>query len=321
MKKKLQGLVAKFLVVLLLIVFVIPTTSTYAISKNDIINNLNTMMSKYPNGSTWCGTYYANDGSAGPWECFGFACEIFRGIFGCEMPRAYTADMWHFANTNNVVCVGSIASPTESAVKNLLSTAKPGDIIQARGAYSHTIVVTNASDVGINIFDANFDWNNTIRTNGYLSHETIANQYYVGLSLYRYNNYPSDVTVPDIPTGALSLSWGDRVQIQWNTVSNADNYECGLIDVETKEIILKTTTNNWYHNFYKVPEGDYYAYVCAMNTAGASRHSDWMYTTVVWYDVVYHSNGGSNAPTAQTKYCDTDLTLSTSIPTPYRLYL
>ena len=301
-------------VAMFVLVSVIHTVNIHAMDKSDVINNLSVMMSKYPDGSKWCGTYYANDGSEGPWECFGFACEIFRGIFGCEMPRAYTNDMWHFANTNNVICVGSIASPSESDVKNLLSTAKPGDIIQARGAYQHTMVVTNASDVGINIFDANYDGNNTIRTNGYLSHGAIASQYYVGLSLYRYNNYPSDITVPDVPTGALSMAWGDRVQIQWNTVNNADSYECGLIDVETKEIVLKITTNNWYHNFYKVPEGDYYAYVCAKNSAGASRHSNWMYTTVAWYNVVYNYNDGSNVSSLQTKYCDTNLILSSDRP-------
>lgn len=261
-------------IIALIIGMLLCTSNAYAMTKTEIVNNLNSLKNKYYNGSEWCGTYYANDGSAGPWQCFGFACEIFRGTFGCEMPRAYTADMWHFANTNNVVCVGSIASPTENQVKNLLSKARPGDVLQARGGTQHTMVITNASDVGINVFDANYDNHNTVRVDAYLSHGTVASKYYVGLSLYRYNQYPND-DIPDQPQNCQAGSWDDRVQIQWDRVGNADYYECGLIDVNTRNIVLKEDVNDWYYNFYNVPEGQYFAYVCAHNSAGTSLHSGW----------------------------------------------
>lgn len=222
----------------ILFVCVLSTINGYAISQTDINNNLQKMKNQYPNGGTWCGTYYANDGSVGPWDCFGFACEVFRGVFGCEMPRAYTSDMWHFANTNNVICIGSIGSPKESQVKNLLSTAKPGDIIQAMGNVQHTMVVTHASSSGINVFDANSDSKNTIRYAAYLSHATIANTYYVGLSLYRYKNYPTDDTnptpvAPAAPTIRLSAETtkeSSPITVSWDAVSGATEYEYYLTE-------------------------------------------------------------------------------------------
>lgn len=80
---------------------------------------------------------------------------------------------------------------------------------------------------------------------------------------------------PDQPQNCKAGSWDDRVQIQWDRVGNADYYECGLIDVNTRNIVLKEDVNDWYYNFYNVPEGQYFAYVCAHNSAGTSLHSGW----------------------------------------------
>ena len=80
---------------------------------------------------------------------------------------------------------------------------------------------------------------------------------------------------PAAPRNCQSGSWDSRVQIQWETVSNATGYECGLIDVNSRNIISKADTTDWYYNFYGVPEGSYYAYVSAYNSAGYSSHSNW----------------------------------------------
>lgn len=92
------------------------------------------------------------------------------------------------------------------------------------------------------------------------------------------------MSAPSAPTNCQSASWDDRVQIQWNTVNNASGYECGLIDINTRETIVKTTNTeaDWYHNFYNVPEGQYYAYVSAYNSAGYSSHSNWYRVDVTY---------------------------------------
>ncbi|MCH5212824.1 MAG: peptidoglycan DD-metalloendopeptidase family protein [Oscillospiraceae bacterium] len=97
---------------------------------------------------------------------------------------------------------------------------------------------------------------------------------------YDYNNSGP----PSAPTNCFSESWSDRVQIQWKTVSNADYYECGLIDINTRKTVVKANVNDWYYNFYNVPEGQYWAYVCAHNSAGTSSHSNW-YRVDVGYPV------------------------------------
>lgn len=93
-----------------------------------------------------------------------------------------------------------------------------------------------------------------------------------------------NITKPTAPTNCLSESWDDRVQIQWDRVNNADYYECGLIDINTRKTIVKANVNDWYYNFYSVPEGQYWAYVCAHNSAGTSSHSNW-YRVDVTYKV------------------------------------
>ncbi len=105
------------------------------------------------------------------------------------------------------------------------------------------------------------------------------------ISQYWWNNYLgwgwfggvelSSVSPPSAPTNCLAGSWDDRVQIQWDRVDNADYYECGLIEVNTRELVVKADINDWYYNFYGVPEGQYFAYVCAHNSAGTSSHSNW----------------------------------------------
>lgn len=288
----------KIFTMLLGIVFIfsLSVVNIFAISQSDINSNLQKMKNKYPNGSHWNGTYYANDGSEGPWECFGFACEVFRGVFGCEMPRAYSSDMWHFANTNNVVCLGSIANPTESKVKNLLSTAKPGDIIQARGNVQHTMVVTNASDLGINVFDANSDGRNTVRVGAYLSHATVAGTYYVGLSLYRYKNYPAtttDVTpaAPSIRLSGTSTTTAYPITVSWDAVTNAASYEYYLTEfpegwayeTNTQHGIVTGTSIT----FPNLTSGKYTIFAHALSAGGKqSPQSNWASFNVYAEDYV-----------------------------------
>ena len=142
-----------------------------------------------------------NDSYGGCRGCYGFARLVFNKLFDCDMPSAYyNARRYEYVNANNVVLVGQlegVSEVTAQNVKTLLSQAKLGDIIQACGSYNHTMVVVEADDAGIVLYDANSLGDNVIcRTRRSYAemaeiygkaHESSA----TGMSLYRAANYGS----------------------------------------------------------------------------------------------------------------------------------
>lgn len=252
--------------------------SAQGTSREDIIGQrLEALKQKYPNGSKWSGTYYANNGSSGPWDCFGFACEIFRGLYGCEMPRSYTGDKYHFANLNNVICIGTVDAPNATTASQLLSQAKVGDIIQANGKYEHTMIVNAADSKDISIYDANSDFKNTIRTDYIMSHATFAGTYYNGFSLYRY----SGTVAGSGSSGSSSQTdqAGRTVVDNTYTIASASQYY--MMNVYAGKDANGTKVTAWatdgskeqQYKIQYVGNGQYYIYaVCSGN--GGSRVVD-----------------------------------------------
>lgn len=171
------------------------------------------------------------------------------------------------------------------------STPQAGSIICLTGSFEHVAIIEKIegntayiSEGGFKSAGSNYGYCRLRTTNV----NNIANEYasWSGLSLIGYVYFGGGtIAPPSAPTNCQSGSWDDRVQIQWNTVDNADGYECGLIDANnTNNTIVKTTNTeaNWYHNFYNVPEGQYYAYVSAYNSAGFSSHSNWYRVDVTY---------------------------------------
>ena len=141
------------------------------------------------------------DSYGGCRECYGFARLVFNKLFDCDMPSAYyNARRYEYVNTNNVVLIGQlegISEVTAQNVKTLLSQAKLGDIIQACGSYNHTMVVVEADDTGIVLYDANGLGDDIIRQTR-RSYAEMAEIYgkdhevsATGISLYRAANYSS----------------------------------------------------------------------------------------------------------------------------------
>lgn len=184
--------------------FSVGTTKVSAMTITDLKERMGQAKLVYKDGDIWSNVYYANNGTPGPWECFGFACEIFRRLFQCEMPRAYIKDEeYHFKSLDNVVCLGTVTSPTTAKASALLSQARIGDVIQAKGSLPHTMIVNAADSNDISIYDANSDLKNTIRTDYVMSYKTFVSKYYVGFSLYRYSGVVTD-GVPDITNPTIS---------------------------------------------------------------------------------------------------------------------
>lgn len=168
------------------------------------------------------------------------------------------------------------------------STPQAGSIICLKGSFEHVAIIEKIegstayiSEGGFVSAGASYGYCN-IRA---IDISQIANTYKreSELSLIGYV-YFGGGGPPSAPTECQAGSWDDRVQIQWKTVDNASGYECGLIDINTRNTVVKTNTTDWYHNFYNVPEGQYFAYVSAYNSAGFSSHSNW-YRVDVTYSV------------------------------------
>ena len=152
-------------------------------------------------GITWTGSW------GGAIQCFGFARMVFSKLFGCEMPSAYVGSArYKYATENNVDLVGQLVggNVTNTNVKNMLSSGKLGDIIQAYGNKygQHTMVFVNATADGVTVYDCNANLSGqdpacsihqyTINWNTWVSYYgTGDGNSENGISLYRASNYAS----------------------------------------------------------------------------------------------------------------------------------
>ncbi len=179
-----------------------------ALSVGDIDNKMQQLSQKYPNGANWQ-NYFGGGYYQGTSQCFGFARFIFNQLFGCDVAKSYSA-YYKLSSNQNVNCLGTITSCNYTSAYNLLRQAKKGDFIQAQSSYGpHSMIVVGADNNNIYIYDANWDTSpssDVIRYNAAISYSKFASTFSYGISLYRYNNYPSETwygnrNVENIGTG------------------------------------------------------------------------------------------------------------------------
>lgn len=137
------------------------------------------------------------DSYNGKQKSLGFAQMVFNKLFDCDMPGAYyESSPYAYDSENNVLLLGQLEGTiTAQQVKELLSQAKLGDIIQASGHVPHTMIVVEADDTGIVLYDVNEKGDDIIRQVE-KSYAELAAAYSKapegskpGLSLYRAANY------------------------------------------------------------------------------------------------------------------------------------
>ncbi len=188
----------------------------------------------YPNGSTWKGSkhnrsdgaYVQNDGGIGPWECFGYASEVWRALYGTEMSHSYDSNRRYILSADaDMKLKGTLVRPSMDAMKKLLLQAQCGDIIQgvknsyASGANQgqHTMVVYSVASDGIYICDANNghhgSGNNRVANKYFYTWHELYTERGSALSLYGSSDYP--------PEKALPIVGGNvEVKNRANVVSN-----------------------------------------------------------------------------------------------------
>ena len=168
-----------------------------------IRDRFNAIQAQYPPNVN--ATY--TDSWGGAIQCFGFARMVFSKLFGCEMPYAYmNAYRYKYIDNSNVILIGQLeeGNVTVDNLKQLLSQAKLGDIIQASGVSQHTMMVVSVNDTGVEVYDANWktssDQPDCVINQHWISYSYLSQRYNqhndysaAGFSLYRAANY-GDIT-------------------------------------------------------------------------------------------------------------------------------
>lgn len=121
----------------------------------------------YKTGTTYCGPYYTE-------QCKGFAKSVFEKLFGynigstAKKPNNYKLNI-DTSKTRQVGTLTDLSTRSDSALKNLLTQARPGDFLQVRRSHggSHSMIVLSTSSTDITVYECNVDGANGIRTATY----------------------------------------------------------------------------------------------------------------------------------------------------------
>ena len=101
----------------------------------------------------------AEAGTAGCWQCFGFARYVFYQLFGKPLAiNYYLARRYELEQLDNITVVGQSTSANAAAWKSILSQALPGDVIQRSKTPTsgqHTMIVESVDATGVQILDCN----------------------------------------------------------------------------------------------------------------------------------------------------------------------
>ncbi len=154
MTKKLLNILTALIMVVSL-AGVLPAVDVAA--AGGVKQKLDSFISTQP--SRWTGSF--DDGK----ECYGFAKLVIYNIFGKSNSGGYTYRTWKYngSPTSGMTVIGYIKNYSATNVKNLLSKAKCGDVLQFDQTKQHSMIVYKVESDGVVIYDCNWDHNCGIR--------------------------------------------------------------------------------------------------------------------------------------------------------------
>ena len=275
MKKRLFSLFMS-LIMAISLVGVVPT-SLEVYASGGVKAKLDSFISKYPSGTRWTGTF---DGGS---QCYGFAKLAVYNVFGKYNSSRYRSWAYNGTSTSGMTIVGSVTNYSSSNVKNLLSKAKCGDVLQFDDAKKHSMIVYSVDSSGVTVYDCNWD-NNCGISKRYSSFGAWSGRNSRKLTLLRSDNYfKVDGTTPCKPASPTNLKLSannGKLNISWSAVSNADSY---VVYIYTKsncsEYAYKKEVKTTSISNISLPSGRYYIYVHALNSAGSSGCGPFNYLT------------------------------------------
>ena len=159
-----------------------PVTTTTSTSNSAVQKKLDAVIAQYPNGTRFTGSF---DGAT---QCYGFGKKVIYEVFGKYSSSRYRSWTYAGVSTSGMNVVGSTTSYSSTNVKNLLSKAKPGDVLQFDSPKQHTMIVYSVDSSGVTIYDCNWDNNCGIRLQ-HVSFGTWSGRNSAKLTLLRSDNY------------------------------------------------------------------------------------------------------------------------------------
>ena len=130
----------------------------------NVQSKLAAVLADYPNNTKWTGTF---DGAK---TCYGFAGMVIYKVFGKSTVSGKTYRWWTYAgvSTSGMVNLGSVDSCTKDNVRQLLSKARPGDVLQfnaGSNGHQHSMIIYSiASSDSVQIYECNWTANTVTLT-------------------------------------------------------------------------------------------------------------------------------------------------------------
>jgi len=155
---------------------------------SSVQSKLDSFISSYPSGGRWTGSF---DGGK---QCYGFAKLVIYNLFGKNSSGGYRSWSYAGVSTSGMKTLGSITSYSATNVKNLLSSAKCGDVLQFNTTKQHSMIIYSVDSSGVTVYDCNWDNNCGIRK-ARVGFGTWSGRNSSKLTLLRSDNYPSDTIV------------------------------------------------------------------------------------------------------------------------------
>ena len=153
---------------------------------DDVGELLEGAMKIYPDG-TALGSGYT---FAGAYQCMGFAREIYSMLFGTVACWDYSGNPRTSADIGKFTKTGEITSFDASSVRELMSKAQPGDVLQTDKPKQHSMIVVSTDETGFTVYDANWAGSNVVDVR-HIDYSGMTGQNSVRMSLLHSNDYPT----------------------------------------------------------------------------------------------------------------------------------
>ena len=190
MKKSARKIVSMFLAIIMLLCSMPFAGGSLVNVKavSSVQSKLDSFISSYPPGNRWTGSF---DGGK---QCYGFAKLVVYNLFGKNSSGGYRSWTYAGVSTSGMKTLGSITNYSATNVKNLLSSAKCGDVLQFNTTKQHSMIIYSVDSSGVTVYDCNWDNNCGIRK-AYVKFGAWSGRNSSKLTLLRSDNYPSDTIV------------------------------------------------------------------------------------------------------------------------------
>lgn len=147
---------------------------------------LASIMTVHPDGKK-LGSGYSFAGAS---QCMGFGREVFYRMYDQQARWNYDGSPKTASDGKMYSIKASSTSYSASSIKNVISKAKPGDVLQMNTPKMHTMIFVSSDANGFTVYDANWTAANTVSVR-YVKYGAWASRNSSGITLLHAANYPT----------------------------------------------------------------------------------------------------------------------------------